>query len=66
MSTALASPGEHRHCRVCGAVVKPGSETCSDACARERQRRLSSARTYRYVLYAMIAFLLVVLLATYR
>jgi len=55
--------GDHRHCKVCGKVTKPDRETCSEACATERARRIGTARNYRYLLYAMIAFLLILLLA---
>lgn len=50
---------DHRHCKVCGKVVRTGQETCSDTCASERQRRLGSARTSRYVLYGLILFVVV-------
>lgn len=62
----MPSDGDHRHCKVCGRVTKPESETCSKECAAERERRVSSARNYRYLLYALIAFVLVLFLASYR
>ena len=53
----------HRHCKVCGRVARPGADTCSETCERERARRLGSAKTTRLALYAMIAFLAVLLVA---
>jgi len=57
--------GDHRHCKVCGRMTKVGADTCSDRCAEERARRLSTARTYRYVLYGTIALLVILLLSSY-
>jgi len=56
---ALAS--DHRHCRICGKVTPPDSETCSAECAARREQRLRSSRNYRYLLYGSIAILLIVL-----
>jgi predicted nucleic acid-binding Zn ribbon protein len=61
----LPSNDDHRHCKVCGRVTQPDSDTCSPACAAERARRLGSARTYRYLLYGPMALLLLVVLGSY-
>jgi len=61
----VAEPDDHRHCKVCGKVCDPGSETCSKACARERTKRMESRRTYSYLLYAMIAFLVLLFIASF-
>lgn len=53
---------EHRHCRVCRKVCDPESDTCSPACARERERRLQSRRNYLYLLYAFGAVVVLVFL----
>ncbi len=42
---------DHRHCKVCGKVTDPGSETCGAACASERERRQSSRQSYRLLVY---------------
>jgi len=57
--------GDHRHCKVCGRVTKPGSETCSATCAAERERRQSTARNYRYLLYGTIAILAILFLVSF-
>jgi len=57
--------GDHRHCKVCGRVTKPDSETCSAKCASERERRMASAKNTRYLLYGMIAFLVILLLTSF-
>jgi predicted nucleic acid-binding Zn ribbon protein len=62
----MPTVGEHRHCRVCGRVTEPDRETCSETCAAERARRLSSARNYRYLLYGTIALLLIIFLSAVR
>lgn len=62
----MPTEGDHRHCRVCGRVTKPDQETCSAACAQERERRVRSARNYRYLLYVTIAVLLILFVASVR
>jgi predicted nucleic acid-binding Zn ribbon protein len=62
----VPTEGDHRHCKVCGRLVKPGADTCSDTCATERQRRISSARNYRYLMYGTIALLLILFLSSFR
>ncbi len=62
----MPADGDHRHCKVCGRVTKPDAETCSPACATERQRRVSSARTYRIMMYVAIAVILIVFLSEFR
>jgi predicted nucleic acid-binding Zn ribbon protein len=61
----VPSDGEHRHCRVCGRVTRPDEETCSAECAAERARRLGAARTYRYLLYGLMALVVLVVLGSY-
>ena len=56
---------DHRHCKVCGRVTSVDADTCSSACASERERRLSSARNFRYLLYGMIAFLVLLFATSY-
>jgi predicted nucleic acid-binding Zn ribbon protein len=62
----MAEGADHRHCKVCGKVCAPGAETCSKACARERQRRLDTRRTYTYLLYAAIAIVVVAFALSYH
>ena len=62
----MPTDADHRHCKVCGRVTKPDHETCSATCAEERERRLRSARGYRYLLYGTIAVLLILFLSTVR
>jgi predicted nucleic acid-binding Zn ribbon protein len=61
----VPTPDDHAHCKVCGRVCPAGEETCSAACASERERRARSRRTYVYLMYGTIALLLLVLLAHY-
>ncbi|MGP8077636.1 MAG: DUF2116 family Zn-ribbon domain-containing protein [Thermoplasmata archaeon] len=55
---------DHRHCKICGRVCTPTEETCSAACAEERDRRSRTRRTYTYLLYGTIALILVVYLSS--
>ena len=61
----MVEAADHRHCKVCGKVCDPGSETCSKACARDRQRRAESRRNYTYLMYAMIAFLVLLFVVSF-
>lgn len=61
----MPSDGDHRHCKVCGRVTKPDSETCGPACAAERSRRLQASRNYRYLLYGTIAILALLFLSSF-
>jgi predicted nucleic acid-binding Zn ribbon protein len=60
----LAAP-DHRHCKVCGRVTGPKSETCSAECAATREQRLRAGRNYRYLLYGTIALILILFLSSY-
>ena len=61
----MVAADEHRHCKVCGKVCDPAAETCSKACTRERERRAETRRNYTYFFYAMIAFLALILAASF-
>jgi predicted nucleic acid-binding Zn ribbon protein len=53
---------DHRHCKVCGKVVAAGKDTCSAEC---REKRAAVGRTknmYTYILYGLMALLLILLL----
>jgi predicted nucleic acid-binding Zn ribbon protein len=56
-------PDDHRHCKVCGKVCAPGEETCSKACRAKRERAAQTRKTYTYLMYAVIAVLLILLVA---
>jgi predicted nucleic acid-binding Zn ribbon protein len=53
---------DHRHCKVCGAVVDPDDQVCSEACGTKRAALQRSRRNYQMVLYGVMAVLAIVLL----
>lgn len=53
---------DHHHCKVCGKVCPPDTEVCSRACSDRRERQRESRRNSTYVLYGLIAVLVVLLL----
>jgi predicted nucleic acid-binding Zn ribbon protein len=55
---------EHRHCKVCGKVIDVDEEVCSDACRTRREASARGRRNLTYLMYGMIALLLIVLLAS--
>lgn len=58
----MADPDDHRHCKVCGKVCGPDDSTCSDACAAKRTQILTTRRNYTYLMYGIIAFLIIIFL----
>ncbi|HUI38868.1 MAG TPA: DUF2116 family Zn-ribbon domain-containing protein [Thermoplasmata archaeon] len=58
----MPDPADHRHCRVCGKVCDPDSETCSRRCREDLARRQQSKRGYTYLMYALIAIVAAVLI----
>jgi len=54
---------DHHHCKVCGKVCAVDSETCSRACRDKRARSLESKRNSTYILYGLMAVLIVLLVA---
>jgi len=57
---------DHRHCKVCGKVCPPGDETCSKACRAKREQAMASRRNLTYLIYGVMAFLVILLLVAYR
>lgn len=56
---------DHRHCKVCGKAVGPDREYCSKACRSKRDLQLRSRRNYMYFIYAIMAFLVLLLALSY-
>jgi predicted nucleic acid-binding Zn ribbon protein len=54
-------PDDHRHCKVCGKVCAAGEETCSKACRAKREQIAQTRRRYTYLMYGVIAVLLILL-----
>jgi predicted nucleic acid-binding Zn ribbon protein len=55
----------HHHCKVCGKVCAEDAEVCSKSCRAKREANLQRRRTFSYLLYAMIAFLVLLLAANF-
>ncbi|HEV2316223.1 MAG TPA: DUF2116 family Zn-ribbon domain-containing protein [Thermoplasmata archaeon] len=51
---------DHRHCKVCGKVVDPQDEFCSKGCRRKRDEQLQNRRNLTYLIYASIAFVILI------
>jgi predicted nucleic acid-binding Zn ribbon protein len=56
---------DHHHCKVCGKVCAADADTCSKACRVKREQAAQTRRTYSYLLYGVMALLLILLLASY-
>lgn len=48
---------DHRHCRVCGKPCVLDREVCSKTCRATWDTRQQTKRNYTYVMYGLIAFL---------
>jgi predicted nucleic acid-binding Zn ribbon protein len=53
---------DHRHCKVCGKVVEPEDEFCSKGCRRKRDEQNQNRRNLTYLIYASIAFVVLITL----
>lgn len=61
----MADLDQHRHCKVCGKVCPANAEVCSPACRAKREQLLATRRTYTYLLYGSIAFLVLIFALTF-
>jgi predicted nucleic acid-binding Zn ribbon protein len=53
---------DHRHCKVCGKVVEPEVEFCSKTCRRKREEQNQNRKNLTYLIYASIAFVILITL----
>ncbi|MCI4331750.1 MAG: DUF2116 family Zn-ribbon domain-containing protein [Thermoplasmata archaeon] len=60
----MPEDSNHRHCKVCGKVCSTNAEVCSPTCRTKREQLLSAKRTYTYLLYGSVGFLILVLALT--
>jgi predicted nucleic acid-binding Zn ribbon protein len=56
---------DHHHCKTCGNPCDPMEETCSVECAERRRAALDSRRTTTYVLYGIMALIILLFLVSY-
>jgi predicted nucleic acid-binding Zn ribbon protein len=52
---------DHRHCRVCNKPCAVDREVCSRSCRETLETRQATRQRYTYLMYALIAFLVVLL-----
>lgn len=53
---------QHKHCGVCRKVCPVDKETCSKECDEEHKKSLRKRRTYYYLLWAMMAVFVAIML----
>jgi predicted nucleic acid-binding Zn ribbon protein len=58
-------PEDHHHCKVCGKVCAADAETCSKACRLKREGAAQTRKMYSYLLYGIMALLVILLVAGY-
>jgi predicted nucleic acid-binding Zn ribbon protein len=56
---------DHHHCKTCGNPCDPTEDTCSVECAERRKAALDSRRTTTYVLYGIMALIVLLFLVSY-
>jgi len=56
---------QHKHCTSCGKAVPPDTKHCSDACKAEYESAIKSRKMLVYVIYAMVAIMMVALVLQY-
>jgi predicted nucleic acid-binding Zn ribbon protein len=52
---------DHRHCKVCGKPCGLDREVCSKACRATLDAKQATRQNYTYLMYGIIAFLVLVL-----
>jgi len=50
---------QHTHCRICGKAIPITETFCSDECKQKYQTMAKRRKMLVYIMYAMIAFILV-------
>jgi predicted nucleic acid-binding Zn ribbon protein len=56
---------DHRHCKVCGKPCALGADVCSKSCRRDFDRRKQTRQQYTYLMYGLMAFLVLLLVLNY-
>ncbi len=51
----MAQVTQHRHCVVCGDAIAASEEVCSEGCREEREARERKQQMLTYVMYAIMA-----------
>jgi predicted nucleic acid-binding Zn ribbon protein len=59
------SVDDHRHCKVCGKPCSLDAEVCSKACRRTFDQRRQTRQQYTYLMYGLMAFLVLLLVLNY-
>ena len=59
LNAGAMTDDDHRHCKSCGKVCDIDEDVCSPECRTKREQVLKTRRTYTYLLYALMAILLV-------
>jgi len=53
---------QHTHCQMCGKAIPITETLCSDECKQKYQTMVKKRKMLVYVMYALIAFILVLFL----
>ena len=52
---------QHRHCQVCSKAIPMSEEYCSEECKTEFEAMVKKRKSYVYIIYALMIFMLVIL-----
>ena len=53
---------QHTHCQICGKTIPIAETLCSDDCKQKYQAMVKKRKMLVYIMYALIAFILVIFL----
>lgn len=56
---------QHKHCHTCGKAVPPDKRHCSDECKAEFDKAVKGRKMLVYVIYAMVAIMMVALMTSF-
>jgi predicted nucleic acid-binding Zn ribbon protein len=60
------SISQHTHCHMCGKSIPVGETLCSEECKQKYQNMLKRRKIMLYLMYGMLAVLLVVFILSSR
>jgi len=56
---------QHRHCQVCSKAIPISEEFCSEECETEFQGMIKKRKSYIYIIYATMIFIIAIMFISY-
>mgnify|MGYP002750209242 CR=1 FL=1 len=62
MENMVEKVAQHTHCHICGKAIPFNETLCSEECKQKYQAMVKKRKTIVYIMYALIAFILILFL----